>query len=66
MYPLDIEILINIKKFISKKLLKIRFTSDLSKVHNYHLLKVSQKKDFTLNFIISSFNPFLIPINKMA
>jgi len=43
MYPLGLEIMINTNKFISKGLLKIRFNSDLSKVHNYHLVKVSQK-----------------------
>jgi hypothetical protein len=44
MYPLGLNVLINEKKISSKKLLKIRFNSDLSKVHNYHLVKVSQKK----------------------
>jgi hypothetical protein len=43
MYPLGIEILTNTKKFISKGLYKIRFKFDPSKVHNYHLVKVSQK-----------------------
>jgi hypothetical protein len=66
MYPLGINVLIDIKKFISKGLLKIRFNSNLSKVHNYHLVKVSQKKEFTLNFIILIFNPFIIPINNLA
>jgi hypothetical protein len=42
-YPLGIIFLTNIKKFISKGLLKIRSNFDLSKVHNYHLVKVSQK-----------------------
>jgi hypothetical protein len=32
------------KKFISKGLLKIRFNFDPSTVHNYNLVKVSQKK----------------------
>jgi hypothetical protein len=64
MDPLGIEILINIKKFISKGLLKIRFNFDPLKVHNYHLVKVSQKK-ITFNFIISFFNPFLVPINNL-
>jgi hypothetical protein len=32
------------KKIISKGLLKTRFNFDASKVHNYHLVKVSQKK----------------------
>ncbi len=44
MYPLGLMFLINTKKFISKRLLKIRFNFDLSKVHSYHLVKVSQKK----------------------
>jgi hypothetical protein len=44
MYPLGIEILINKKIYISKKLLKIRSTSNPSKVHNYYLIKVSLKK----------------------
>jgi hypothetical protein len=51
MYPLGIEILTNTKKFISKGLLKIRSNSDPSKVHNYHLVKVSQKK-FTFNKLL--------------
>jgi hypothetical protein len=63
-YPLGIEILTNKKKFISKGLLKIRSNFDLSKVHKYHLVKVSQKKT-TLNFIISFFNPFLILTNNL-
>jgi hypothetical protein len=63
-YPLGIEVLTNTKKIISKGLLKIRFNFDLSKVHNYHLVKVSQKQ-FTLNFIISFFNPFLILVNNL-
>jgi hypothetical protein len=42
-YPLGLNVLINQKKFISKRLLKIRFNSDPSKIHNYHLVKVSQK-----------------------
>jgi len=43
MYPLGIIFLTNTKKFISKGLSKIRFNFDLSKVHNYHLVKVFQK-----------------------
>jgi hypothetical protein len=43
MYPLGIEILTNTKESISKGLYKIRFNFDPSKVHNYHLVKVSQK-----------------------
>jgi hypothetical protein len=31
-------------KFISKGLLKTSSNFELSKVHNYHLVKVSQKK----------------------
>jgi hypothetical protein len=65
MNPLDINFLTNTKKIISKGLFKIRSNSDLSKVHKYYLVKVSQKNDFTLNFIISFFNPFLIPINNL-
>jgi hypothetical protein len=34
----------NEKKIILKELLKTRFNFDLSKVHNYRLIKVSQKK----------------------
>jgi hypothetical protein len=33
------------KKFISEGLLRIKFNYNLSKVHNYHLVKVSQKKN---------------------
>jgi hypothetical protein len=57
MYPLGKEILTNKKKIISKGLLKTRFF-DLSKIHNYHLVKVSQKHIFTFNFMISFFNPY--------
>jgi hypothetical protein len=32
------------KKFISKGFLKTRSNFDLSNFHNYHLVKVSQKK----------------------
>jgi hypothetical protein len=32
------------KKIISKRLLKIRSNSNASKIHNYHLVKVSQKR----------------------
>jgi len=32
------------KKFISKGLLKTTSNSNLSKVHNYHLVKDSEKK----------------------
>jgi hypothetical protein len=44
MYPLGIIVLTNIKKIKSKGLLKIKSNFDLSKVHNYHLVRVSQKK----------------------
>jgi len=44
MYPLGIEILTNTKKFISKGILKIRSNSKPSKIHNYHLVKVSKNK----------------------
>jgi hypothetical protein len=52
MYSLGLEMLINTNKFISKGLLKIRFKLDYSKVHNYHLVKVLQKKisHLTLSF----------------
>jgi hypothetical protein len=32
------------EKNISKRLLNTRFNFDFSKVHNYHLIKISQKK----------------------
>jgi hypothetical protein len=51
--------LINIKKIISKGLLKTRLNFDPSKVHNYHLVKVLPKK------IVSFFDPFLVPINHL-
>jgi hypothetical protein len=44
MYPLGIEILTNTKKFISKGLLKIRSNFELSKVHNYHLVRFQKNK----------------------
>jgi len=50
MYSLGISFLKTQKKFISKGVLKIKSNSYLSKVHNYHLIKVSQKKYFTFNF----------------
>ncbi len=43
MYRLGIRNLMN-KKFISKGLLKTTSNSNLSKVHNYHLVKDSEKK----------------------
>jgi len=44
MYPLGKKKLqMTKKKIISKGLLKTRFNSDPSKVHNYHFVKVSQK-----------------------
>jgi len=50
MYPLGIIFLIKKKKIISKGLLKVRCNSYLSKVHNSHLVKDSQKQisDLTL------------------
>jgi hypothetical protein len=45
MYPLGIKILTNEKKFISKGLLKTKSNSYTSKVHNYHLVKVSPKNN---------------------
>jgi hypothetical protein len=65
MYPLGIQILTNTKENISKRLLKTSSNFNSSKVHNYHLVKVSQKKDFTVNFIISFFNPFSIFLNNL-
>jgi hypothetical protein len=44
MYPLDTKKLQMAKKITSKGLLKTRFNSNPSKVHNYHFVKVSQKK----------------------
>ncbi len=35
----------NKKKTFSNKLLKIKFNFDLSKLHNYHLIKVLKKKN---------------------
>jgi hypothetical protein len=43
MYQYFLIFLVNTKKFISKRLLEIRFNFDPSKVHNYHFVKVSQK-----------------------
>jgi hypothetical protein len=43
-YPWGTKKLTNKKKIISKGLLKTRSNFDLSKVHNYHLVKVSPKK----------------------
>jgi hypothetical protein len=43
-YPLGTKNLTNKKKFISKRLLKTRSNFYASKVHNYHLVKVSQKQ----------------------
>jgi hypothetical protein len=65
MDPLGIIFLINIKNFISKGLLKIRFNFDPSKVHNYHLVKVSQKKisHLTLSF---HFSTRLSPYNQFG
>jgi hypothetical protein len=44
MYSWGTKNLTNKKKFISKGLWKTRSNSNPSKVHNYHLVKVSQKK----------------------
>jgi hypothetical protein len=64
MYPLTIE---NLTIFFktSKRLLKARFNSNPSKVHNYYLIKVSQENIFTLTFMISFFNSCLIVINNL-
>jgi len=43
MYPLSTIFLANTNKLISKGFLKIKSSYDLSKVHNYHLGKVSLK-----------------------
>jgi hypothetical protein len=43
--PLCTIFLRNKKNSISKGLLKIKFNYNLAKVHNYHLVKVSQKKN---------------------
>jgi hypothetical protein len=50
MYPLGKNKLMNKKKVILKGPLKTRFNFDISKVHNYHLVKVSQK---TISHLIS-------------
>jgi hypothetical protein len=42
----------NNQKIISKGLLKIRFTFDPSKVHNYHLVKVLKKNTLQGIFIL--------------
>jgi hypothetical protein len=64
MYPLGTEILTN-KKNHFKRTFKTRSNFDPSKVHNYHLVKVSPKKYFTLKFIISFLNPCLVTINNL-
>ncbi len=53
------------KKSISKRLLKIRFNFDPSKVHNYHLVYLFIFKNFTLDFIISPFKAYLVIINNL-
>jgi hypothetical protein len=53
------------KKIISKGLLKTSSNFDLSKVHNYHLIKVSPKTISHLPFMISFFNPCLATINNL-
>jgi hypothetical protein len=45
MFPLRTKHLTNEKKLISKGLLKTRSNFNPSKVHNYHLVKVSFKKN---------------------
>jgi hypothetical protein len=57
MYPLGTKNLKNKKKFITKGLLKSRSNSKPSKVHTYHLVKVSQNKisHLTLRFNSSTF-----------
>jgi hypothetical protein len=64
MYLLGIIFLRNEEKIISKGLLKTGSNFDLSKVHNYHLVKVSPKK-FTSNFMISFFISCLIIIKNL-
>jgi hypothetical protein len=53
------------KKSISKRLLKISFNFELSKVHNYHLVYLFIYKKFTLHFIISPFKAYLVIINNL-
>jgi hypothetical protein len=42
------------KKNISKEFLKIRSHFDLSKVHKYHFIKVSQNKNSHLTLLFHS------------
>jgi hypothetical protein len=64
MYPLGINVLTNKNKVISKGLLKIRSNYDLSKVHKYHLVKVSQKNihfkfhDFIIQALVNHYKQF--------
>jgi hypothetical protein len=57
MYPLA-------QKFDEQKKSISKSNSNLPKVHNYHLVKVSQK-DLTFNFMIPFFNPCLVIINNL-
>jgi hypothetical protein len=59
MYPLGIEILINIKENHFKRTLILTLQKFITTIW------LRSKKDFTLNFIISLFNPFLLPINNL-
>jgi hypothetical protein len=54
MYPWGTNFLKNKKKFISKGLLKTRSNFDPSKVHNHHLVKVSQNKISQLTLLFHS------------
>jgi hypothetical protein len=54
MYPWGTKILRNKKKIISKGLLKTRSNSDPSKVHNHHLVNVSQNKISQLTLLFHS------------
>jgi hypothetical protein len=64
MYTWGAKNLKNKKTFISKRLLKMRFNFDPSKVYDYHLVKVSQKK-ITLSFIFKLFNQCFVTINNL-
>jgi len=54
MYPWGTKILRNKKKIISKGLLKTTSNSNPSKVHNHHLVKVSQNKISQLTLLFNS------------
>ncbi len=66
MYPLGIIFLTNTQKFISKGLLKIRSNSGLTKVHNYHLVKVSQKQNSHLTSYHFILQPMFSPYKKFG